>query len=103
MITMKKTLTFLSMALGLAVAAPTLAQDRHAYEAPRAHTEVVVRHDYGPGRYVRIDEHRERAELRRESLERRARVAAAIHARALEQQAWRERHFAATGRIYGAY
>ena len=103
MTTMKKTLTFLSMAIGLAVAAPTLAQDRPVYEAPRVHTEVLVRRDYGPSQYSRVDERRERAELHREWAERRERIAAAMHARALEQQAWRERHFAATGRTYGAY
>lgn len=104
MTTTKKMLTFLTVALGLAVAAPTFAQDRYAYEAPPVHTEVVVRRDYGPGPYSRIDERRERFELHREwGAERRARIAAAMHARALEQRAWRERHFAATGRIYGAY
>lgn len=103
MTTIKKTLMFLSVALGLGVAAPTFAQDRHAYEAPPVHTEVVVRRDFGPGPYSRIDERREHAELRREWVERRARIAAAMHARALEQQAWRERRFAATGRAYGAY
>jgi hypothetical protein len=101
---MKMTLTFLSLALGLAVAAPTFAQDRHVYQAPPVHTEVVVRRDYGPGHYTRIDERRRvRAEVRREWAERRARIAAAMHARALEHQAQRERHFAATGRLHGSY
>jgi hypothetical protein len=101
---MKTTLTFLSLALGLAVAAPTFAQDRRSYEAPPVHTEVVVRRDYGPGQYSRLDERRhERAELRREWAERRARIAARMHARMLENQARRERHYAASGRMYGGY
>ena len=101
---MKKTLTFLSLALGLASAAPTFAQDRHfVYEAPPAHTEAFVRPTSGHDHAVREEQLRyELARQRRDRLEWRARVRARLHAQALEREARRERSFA-SGRPYRSY